>query len=45
MCLGPVVNKKRSEEGDTGLGCRLQIGVSHEMRTGCERVAEVGAAS
>ena len=43
MCLGPVVNKKRSKTGDTGLGCRLQIGVSHEMRMGCEWIAEVRA--
>lgn len=43
MCLGPIVNKKRSEEGDSGLGCKLQVGVSHEMRTGCEWVAEVEA--
>lgn len=33
--LGVAVNKERSEEGDTGLGCKLQVGVSREMCMRC----------
>lgn len=31
VCSGVAVNKERSEEGETGLGCKLQVGVSREM--------------
>ena len=46
MCVffegGGVVNKERTEEGDTGLGCKLQVGVGHETHMGHEQGGEVG---